>query len=155
MDWNIDWGSPGVAGAVSIILTPLIMRLWSAAFPLRGNKEFSHFTYKGLKRRNGWIDLIATVFMLVGMFVPFIFFRQLEKVGLWAVGVPFGLAVIFHFVWVTLVTLPFGLKRFREFWCFYELRWGIGMVGIKVVYIPMGIVGLFSLFVTLNQLAFF
>ena len=35
-----------------------------------------------------------------------------------------------------------GLPRFREFWRFYELRWGIGVTGIKLVYIPFAVLGL-------------
>ena len=57
-----------------------------------------------------------------------------------------GLSVSFHFIWVCLATLPFGgVVRFREFWRFYEIKWGIAMNGIRVVYIPISLIGLVSI----------
>jgi hypothetical protein len=126
------------------LLTPLVVTLWSRAFPPAplGEQE----NEKTLRARFAWIDGIATMFMFVGLFLPLVFFgRNFNSVGIWAVGLMFGLMVSMHFLWVCVATIPFGgLKRFREFWRFYELRWGIAMKGIRVVYIPISLVGLFS-----------
>ena len=59
----------------SIVLTPLIVYLWSRAFPVRNDPEFSEIDYAALKKRNGWIDLIATFMMPIGLMVPFLLVR--------------------------------------------------------------------------------
>lgn len=126
------------------LLTPLVVTLWSRAFPPEplDNDE----SEKTLRARNGWIDAIATLFMFIGLFLPLVVFgRNFNAVGIWAVGLMFGLMVSMHFLWVCIATIPSGgLTRFREFWRFYELRWGIAMKGIRVVYIPISLLGLFS-----------
>ena len=126
------------------LLTPLVVTLWSRAFPpapldAQESKE-------NLRTRNGWIDAVATIFMFIGLFFPLVLFgRNFNNVGIWAVGLMFGLMVSMHFLWVCVATIPFGgLARFREFWRFYELRWGIAMKGIRVIYIPISLLGLFS-----------
>lgn len=126
------------------LLTPLVVTLWSRAFPPAPLSEQENA--QTLRARNGWIDGIATVFMFVGLFLPLVLFgRNFNAVGIWAVGLMFGLMVSMHFLWVCVATIPFGgLNRFREFWRFYELRWGIGMKGIRAVYIPISLLGLLS-----------
>ena len=138
----MDWLT-GLPILAATCLTPLVVYLWGKAFPPDPLRELE--SPADLKARNGWIDVIATCFMFIGMITPIVLFgRNLNSVGMPAVGLMFGLMVIFHFVWVCIATLPFGIRRFREFWRFYELRWGIGMRGIKIVYIPFAMLGFFS-----------
>jgi len=84
--------------------------------------------------------------MFIGLALPLALFgRNINSVGIWAVGLMFGLMVGMHFLWICVATIPFGgLARFREFWRFYEIRWGIAMKGIRVVYIPISLLGLVS-----------
>lgn len=126
------------------LLTPLVVTLWSRAFPPAPLAELEDA--ETLRARNGWIDGVATLFMFGGAFLPLVLFgRNFNAVGMWAVGLMFGLMVSMHFLWVCLATIPFGGRnRFREFWRFYELRWGIAMKGIRLVYIPISLLGFMS-----------
>jgi hypothetical protein len=137
--------SPFVLSAFAAsFMTPLVVTLWSRTFPPAPlNKSENKET---LRARNGWIDLIATMFMFARLFIPLVLFgRDFNSAGIWAVGLMFGLMVSLHFLWVCVATIPFGgLARFREFWRFYEVRWGIAMKGIRMVYIPISLLGLFS-----------
>jgi hypothetical protein len=98
--------------------------------------------YAMLKKRNGWIDAIATLMTFIGLLLPFPLIHAIseDRVG-YLFPLALGLAVACPFAWVCAVTLPTGRARFREFWRFYELRWGIGMRGIKLVYVPLGALG--------------
>ena len=40
---------------------------------------------------------------------------------------------------IALITLRQGSDRFREFWRFYEIKWGVGLCGIAWVYLPIGL----------------
>lgn len=140
----MDLQSPDLSTAVATLLTPVVIAIWSKAFPVQDSSEFFLIDYETLKKRNGWIDAVATVFMFIGIAIPIALHRYLAGAGMWIVGLVFGLMVILHFLWVCVATLPSGTQRFREYWRFYELRWGIGILGIKVIYIPIGTLALFS-----------
>jgi hypothetical protein len=138
----MDWAQ-SLSIAAATLLTPVVVYLWGRAFPPSASNPGERA--EDLKARNGWIDGVATFFMFAGLAAPIIFFwRDLNAVGAPVIGLMFGLMVIFHFVWVCLATLPFGVQRFREFWRFYELRWGIGVRGIQFVYIPIAMLGVIS-----------
>lgn len=127
---------------IATAVTPLIVYLWGRAFPIANNSEFGSVDYDTLKKRNGWIDVIATLTMFIGVLLPFLLVGLVRKDRvIWLPALAIGLMVISHFAWVCAVTLPSGAPRFREFWRFYELRWGIGISGIKLVYIPVGALG--------------
>lgn len=129
----------------SIVLTPIIVYIWSHAFPVLQEAEFDSVNYETLKKRNGWIDWVATLMMFLGLAVPFILYPFIkESNAFWLAGLAVGSMIIFHFIWVCAATRSFGGRRAREFWRFYELRWGIGIAGIKFVYIPIGAFGLLS-----------
>lgn len=128
----------------AMLLTPLVVTLWSRAYPPTPLNKAENMEV--LRARNGWIDNVATIFMFVGLIFPIIIFgRSINNVGIWAVGLMAGLMVSMHFLSVCLATIPFGgLMRFREFWRFYELRWGIAMKGIRIVYVPISMLGFLS-----------
>lgn len=131
-----------MSAAIASAITPLIIYVWSRAFPVANNPEFGSVDYAMLKKRNGWIDAIATLMMFIGLLLPFPLIHSIpnDRVG-YLFPLALGLMVICPFAWVCAVTLPTGRARFREFWRFYELRWGIGMRGIKLVYVPLGALG--------------
>jgi hypothetical protein len=126
------------------LLTPLVVTLWSCAFPPAAFGDSKSTV--ALRARNGWIDAVATIFMFIGLILPLVLFRHdFSSVGVWAIGLMFGLMVSMHFLWVCIATIPFGrFSRFQEFWRFYELRWGFAMTGIRIVYIPISLFGLYS-----------
>ena len=133
--------------AIATVITPLIVYLWARVFPVANNPEFASLDYATLKKRNGWIDAVATLMMFIGLLLPILFVGSVRRDRvMWLVALAIGLMVIAHFVWICAVTLPNGRVRLREFWRFYELRWGIGIRGIKVVYIPLGALGVFAMF---------
>jgi len=138
----MDWAQTlPIAGATA--LTPVVVYLWGKAFPPDPFRLGERPEY--LKARNGWIDAVATCFMFAGLVTPMVLFgRHLNSIGAPVIGLFFGLMVIFHFLWICVATLPFGIDRFREFWRFYELRWGIGTRGIQFVYIPIAMLGIIS-----------
>ena len=138
----MDWAQT-LPMAAAALLTPIVIYLWGRAFPPSPASLGERL--EALKARNGWVDGVATLFMFAGLAAPFVYFgRDVNSVGLPIVGLMFGLMVIFHFLWVCIATLPFGVERFREFWRFYELRWGIGVKGIQFVYIPIAMLGVIS-----------
>ena len=47
---------------------------------------------------------------------------------------------------IASITLHQGVKRFQEFWRFYEIKYGIGIRGITCVYTPIGLLGIMGPF---------
>jgi len=39
---------------------------------------------------------------------------------------------------IALITSREGTERFRKFWRYYEVKWGIGLRSIAWVYVPIG-----------------
>ena len=138
--------SPIFIAFLSATLTPVLMALWGKMSPVR---ELSGWepTFDTLKRRNNIIDGVACVLCLIGIGVPLPLMQYIpESTHMWAVGLGFGLMVLLPVMFVTLVTLPFGIGRFLEFWRFYELKYKIGIRGIIVLYIPLMILGAMSVY---------
>ena len=129
----------------TIVLTPMVMRLWSRLSPPANLSGFEDFG--ALRRRNGWINLVFTFAMFCGFALPFFLFgRKLNSVGWPSLGLAFGGAVILPWSWICAATLPLGLSRYHEFWRYYELRYRIGMAGIAAVYLPLAFIGVASVF---------
>jgi hypothetical protein len=120
----------------SALVTPLVVALWARITPVAARSEFDHLTAASLRARNKWLDHCFTFFMFVGLLVPFAFITSLssERLAPWLVGVAIGNMVVVPTGVIAAITLPKGTVRFREFWCFYEVRWGIGLRGIAWVY---------------------
>ncbi|GHA32679.1 hypothetical protein GCM10007086_02340 [Photobacterium aphoticum] len=57
-----------------------------------------------------------------------------------------GSMITIPFIFVSLVTLPYGVRRFKEYWRFYELHYGISMTGIAIFLIPLALLGFIGLF---------
>jgi MFS family permease len=122
------------------------MMLWSRLSPVRDLSEWEP-SFEELTKRNRLLNGIACAFCLAGIFTPLPLFKYLpEVVHGWLVGLGFGLMIILPVLFISLVTLPKGLPRFHEFWRFYELHYKIGLKGIMVVYVPIMILGLVSIY---------
>jgi len=134
----IDWTSPQVHGAIGAALTPIVIAIWKRLFPVSSFSEFDHVRRDDLKRRNNWIDWIATLVMFLGLaswFVPYS--KGLPTNDPIGAALGFGLMMWLPASFILIVTLPRGLSRFREFLWWYELKWGIGIRGIAYVYVPL------------------
>lgn len=127
----------------SMVLTPLLVNWWSRLSPPASQSEFDHLDPEILRARNGWMDHIATVLSIAGICVPLIvIYFKLAEATFWLLALGFGLMVLLPFAFVCAVTLPHGAQRFREYWRFYELQWGVGLNGIRWLYIPVALLGL-------------
>jgi len=121
------------------------MKLWGRLSPPRQVSEFDQHSPEELKRRNNWIDRVGVMLSLSGICFPlFLYANGVSKHNPWPVGLGLGLMVILPTAFFALVTLPKGSGRFREFWRFYELKYGIGLKGLTVVYVPLACLGLVS-----------
>ena len=112
----INWTSPDVAGAVAAFLTPFAVIIWKRLSPVSSFSEFDFISRDELKRRNNWIDRVATLLMFVGL-MSFVFpYAQgtplIDPIG-GALGL--GLMMWLPASFVMVVTLPHGTTRFREF----------------------------------------
>ena len=148
----MDWTSPGFAGAIAALVTPLVVLIWQRAFPVSSFSQFDLVGRDELQRRNNWIDRAATFLMFVGLMafvVPYVLGApRNDPIGL-ALG--FGLMMWLPASFVIGVTLPQGTNRFREFLRWYELKWGIGMRGIAYVYVPLFVLSAFALAYVLQR----
>jgi hypothetical protein len=143
MDINV-W-CPIFSAVVAAYVTPLIMSLWSRLSPPSESSRYDGFSEAELKRRNNWINNVAIVLALLGIWAPLtLYVNGLSKHNPWPVGLGFGLMVILPVAFVSLVTLPKGVKRYGEFWRFYELKYKIGLRSIAVVYWLLGLLGVLS-----------
>jgi hypothetical protein len=148
----MDWTSPGFAGAVAALLTPLVVLIWQKVFPVSSFSQFDLIGREDLQRRNNWIDRTATFLMFAGLVsfvVPYAHGAQRnDPIGL-ALG--FGLMMWLPASFVMTVTLPRGANRFREFLRWYELKWGIGIRGITYVYVPLFVLAALALVYVLQR----
>lgn len=131
-------------------------------FPVKNDSQFSGVDFDVLRNRNGWINNISVLLHFVGLFVGGIFlmavgfyYPSLQKSDLspyWILPILIGTMIILPFIFVSLCTLPLGVQRFREYWRFYELHYKIGIKGIKVVFLPIGILGLVAYWKVINAI---
>ncbi len=107
-----------------------------------------------LRVRNGWIGAVATVMFVVGGLMPLFFLSGYGEDVRWlSIGVACGAAVMLPYFWICLVTLPFGLGRYREYWLFYRLHYGIGPKRVLALCLPFAVLGMVSMAVVLHRLA--
>lgn len=129
----------------AMTLTPIVMRIWGRFSPPRHVNES---TRKRLIRRYLWLDISAFALGLAAsLWVVFYLFEKVpshDPIGLWVIGLLFGLMVILPIMLICVLTLPFGLSRFNEFWQYYEVQWGVSRTGIWSIYIPLGVLGSIS-----------
>lgn len=129
---------------VALIMVLVMMWLWRRLAPPAGHSKFDDLGRDVLIKRNGKLDGMFTALMFVGLISPVLVASRLlsgQHKSLFFIGLvalSFGLMVALPVAVVALLTLRRGADRFREFWRFYEIKWGIGLRGIAWVYIPIG-----------------
>lgn len=126
-----------LSGLMGALLTPLIVRWWSRAAPPAETSEFDSLGMDALRARNSRIDNVGTVLSFCGLLTAFPFyFNSSATNSWWPLGMGFGMMVIFPVTYFWLATRGGGLARWYEFWRFYEIKWGIGLRGLRWVYVP-------------------
>jgi hypothetical protein len=88
-------------------------------------------------------------------------FVGLEIVGMspdvcqdvWRIVGVFCFRLALTLLFVGAVTLPKGIRRFREFWRFHELKHRTRLALLLSMYVPFAAVGLFSAFKVVLGLA--
>jgi hypothetical protein len=141
-----------LAAFISFVLTPLVMKSWSRMAPVASASEFDRMGMEQMRRRNDWIDNLFTLLMFVGLLSPFLLYHfKIGPQNFWPIGLGFGFAIILPVTFVMLITLRKDTHRFHEFWRYYELKWKVGLKGIRALYIPLAILGLVSLFMIIKN----
>jgi hypothetical protein len=135
--------------AACAFLTPLLMRVFSRAFPPRRPPSEA---YQLLQSRYNTIALGSQLFALIGGVAAVWFVIALRPGNTpWLVGVIFGWLVLAPVLLVAVCTLPRGVSRWREFWQFYEMRYQVSLRFLAPVYIFVGSLGVVSTAVLLRQ----
>jgi hypothetical protein len=140
-----------VSGLVGGLLTPLIVHWWSRAAPPAETSEFDSLGMGVLRARNNRIDVIGTLLSFCGLLIAFPFYFGSEKSNSWwPIGMGAGMMVIFPVTYFWVATRHGGIARWHEFWRFYELKWGIGLRGLRWLYVPLAGLGIVSLVMVLS-----
>jgi len=140
-----------VSGLVGGLLTPFIVRWWSRATPPAETSEFDSLGIETLRARNNRIDVVGQILSIGGLLTAFPFyFGPPASNSPWPLGMGFGMMVIFPVTYFWFATRRGGLVRWYEFWRYYELKWGVGLRGLRWLYIPIAALGLVSLVMVLS-----
>jgi len=120
------------------------MMAWQRLTPPADVSEFDALGSAALRARNKYLDYLFTILMFVGLIRPFAFIRNASSPpdDLALFGLDFGLMVDLPVAVIAGMTLPYGVSRFREFWRFYETKWGISVMAVALVYTPIGLLGI-------------
>ena len=136
--------------AAAALLTPLLMRAASRAFPPRFSTVAS---YHVLQPRYKAIALWSELFAAIGGVAAVCFLLALRPSNTpWLVGVVFGWLVLLPVLFIAVCTLPRGISRWREFWQYYELHYQIGLRFVTPVYALLCVLGIISTAVVLHSL---
>ncbi len=134
----------------SLLLTPVIMKYWRKLSPVPTLSKYDKIGQEQLRKRNNKIDILFTILMFIGFMIPsLLYYFQIGPQNGWPLGLAFGFMIMLPVTVVSIITLREGTDRFNEFWRYYELKWGIGLKGIRLLYITTSVVGLISLFMIL------
>jgi hypothetical protein len=135
--------------AASALLTPLLMRVASRAFPPRRAATAS---YDVLRPRYKALELWSQPFAAIGGVAALCFLLALRPGNTpWLVGVIFGWLVLVPLLFIAVCTLPCGISRWREFWQYYELHYQISLRFVTPVYALLSLLGIISTVVVLHR----
>jgi hypothetical protein len=135
--------------AASALLTPLLMRAASRAFPPR---RAAIASYDLLRPRYKAIELWSQLFAAIGGVAAVCFLLALRPGNTpWLVGVIFGWLVLIPLLFIAVCTLPRGISRWREFWQYYELHYQISLRFVTPVYALLSLLGIISTVVVLHR----
>ena len=111
----------------------------------RKTSEFDVIPIDELRKRNNWIDVAANFILAGGFLLLFAVNLILGLNGnLWRVGFWFCFPVTLAFIFFAIATLPKGLRRYREFWRFHELKHRIHRALSLCLFVPLALLGLVS-----------
>jgi hypothetical protein len=135
--------------AASALLTPLLMRAASRAFPPRRPGSAS---YEVLQPRYKAIELWSQFFSAIGGVAAICFVLALRPGNTpWLVGLVFGWLVLVPLLFIAVCTLPHGTSRWREFWQYYELHYQISLRFVTPVYALLCLLGIISTLIVLHR----
>jgi len=132
-----------LAGLVGGFLSDRALRLVRP----KKKSEFDSIPIDELRRRNNWIDIGGS--LIGGGALVLIWFGLVSTTSnatAWRVGLLFCFPVSLTLFFVCVVTLPKGIKRFREFWRYHELKHRTRLAVMLSLYIPFAALGLVSAF---------
>jgi hypothetical protein len=136
--------------AASALLTPLLMRAASRAFPPR---RVAIASYDVLRPRYKAIELWSQLFAAIGGVAAACFLFALRPGNTpWLVGVIFGWLVLVPLSFIAACTLPRGVSRWREFWQYHELHYHISLRFLAPLYALLCLLGIVSTLVVLHRL---
>ncbi|MGI8570293.1 MAG: hypothetical protein ACR2KT_15205 [Methylocella sp.] len=141
------WSIP-LAMAAAAILGPIATRAASRAFPPREGNTLEFAPLRAQYRVVELWSLLAAVFGMLGSLAFLIASRRNKP---WLLGVIFGWLVLAPMLLIAVCTLPRGLARWRGFWRFYELHYGISMRFLAPVYAFICLLGIVSTAVILSR----
>jgi len=128
-------------------LVDLVMRGIGCALPTEYASQVTPELYRNLKRRNVWLDAIAQLLCLAGLFGGiflklWIRGKPFQYRG-WDFGVQIGLAVALPMTFILLIGVFRGRMRLREFLVFYSLKYGMDARKVFFwIYAPMVLFGI-------------
>jgi hypothetical protein len=103
-------------------------------------------SFDELRRRNNWIEVVANITSIASFVLVFsVFMATGLNHNAWRIGVMFFFPFTLATLVVCVLTLPFGLTRFREFWRFHELKHRIRLAVLLSLYLPFTAIGAVSL----------
>ena|SRR5438093_9084649 len=145
---DASWRIP-VAIAACALLTPLIIRGLSRAFP---PPHPALERYDLLRSRYKAIELWSQIFAVLGGLGAICFLLALRPGNTpWLVGVVFGWLVLVPLLFIAVCTFPRGLCSWREFWQYHELHYQISLRLLTPLYALLCFVGIISTVVVLQR----
>jgi predicted membrane channel-forming protein YqfA (hemolysin III family) len=116
--------------------------------------EFDSVPIDELRLRNNWIEVTGSLIFGGGLFLMLLCMAGIGLNGdVWRLGVFFCFPMTLTLFSVCLAMLPRGIKRFREFWRFHELKHGTRLALLLSMYVPFAAIGLVSAFKVLLSIA--
>lgn len=153
----ISWVSIGLISGLSLVCRATRIELivyeherrenrsWVASMALKLFAAIDYFwdvrapyggmTLRQLKRRNRWINVVATVIMFASLGLP-LYLSDIDTDGrvAWFATLTLTSMVSLPAMFVMLVTIPYGISRFYEFASYYEIANGFGWRGLFSLY---------------------
>jgi hypothetical protein len=115
--------------------------------PAKADSRFDCISQEDLRRKNHWVEMVATAILAASFILIFV---GMMVFGLehnaWRIGLLFCFPVTLMLIFVCAATLPRGLSRFSEFWRYHELKAGVRLDALLMLYIPFAGVGAICLF---------
>jgi|SRR4051794_2207611 hypothetical protein len=118
-------------------------RLLKFARP-RATTEFDSMTMEELNERNRWIEITGTWIFVGGLILLAVCLQSFGNAGpwIWKILFLFNFPIAATLIFVCAVTLPRGMRSFKEFWRFHELKHRSNLYLLLSGYVPSALIGL-------------